>query len=72
MHMRSKVYFPYYSLFKLSNCHDKFVFVFVSNIYFTSWVMFGLEVVSGVDSLPIGFESDSSSLSLPYNERATL
>jgi hypothetical protein len=43
--------------------------VFVSNIC-TSWVTVGLRIVLGVDSLRVGFESDSSSLGLPYNEGA--
>jgi hypothetical protein len=35
------------------------------------WVTVGLRVVLGVDSLLVGFESDSSSLGLPYNEGCT-
>jgi hypothetical protein len=35
-----------------------------------SWVTCRLGVVLGVDSLRVGFESDSSSLGLPYNEGA--
>jgi hypothetical protein len=41
--------------------------VFLSNIYCTSWVTYGLKVVIGVDRLRVGFESDSSSLGLLYN-----
>jgi hypothetical protein len=36
-----------------------------------SWVVCRIGVVLVVDSLRVGFESDSSSLGLPYNEEGT-
>jgi hypothetical protein len=47
------------------------VLLCLCQILCTSWVTSRLGVILGVDSLRVGFESDSSSLDLPYNERGT-
>jgi hypothetical protein len=45
--------------------------LWLCQILYTSWVTCRLGVVLGVDSLRVGFESDSSSLGLPYNKGGT-